>query len=224
MARTAMTRIPRSTLAHETRERLRRAILSGELEPGTPLPEAATAVRLGVSRVPVREALVDLERQGLVEFHPSGRACVRRFDEDDLREILTLRAALQTLAARLAAERLEPGDLERLEAIVERGSHTEDLTEFSALDTAFHDEVVALARHRLLERAWADLRGQMELWLSRLHRRRDARKHDVREATFKAHGEFIDVLRRRNPDAAARCMERHCISWKDETPDLRGDE
>ncbi|HYF01162.1 MAG TPA: GntR family transcriptional regulator, partial [Planctomycetota bacterium] len=57
MSRNALTPIARPTLSGEARERLRRAILSGELPGGTPLPEAATAERLGVSRVPVREAL-----------------------------------------------------------------------------------------------------------------------------------------------------------------------
>ena len=55
----------------------------------------------------------------------------------------------------------------------------------------------------------------MELWLQRLHRRREGKKHDVREATLAAHRKMIDVLATRKPDAAASLMERHCISWSD---------
>ena len=80
MADLALSPIRRSTsLTTGVMDRLRQAILTGELKEGTSLPEAQTATKLGVSRVPVREALVDLERQGLVEFDRNGRACVRTF-------------------------------------------------------------------------------------------------------------------------------------------------
>ena len=223
MRESVLTPVPRSSLVQRTMERLRRAILGGELPGGSPLPEAATAAKLGVSRVPVREALVELERQGLVAFDATGRTCVRRTSVEDVQEILTLRAALQVLAARRAAERALPEDLRRLEAILAQTAETLDLTEFSALDTAFHDEIVAIARHQRLARAWADLRAPMELWLTRLHRRRDGLKRDVRNVTFRAHREFVKVLARRDPDEAARWMERHCLSWKAELAGLRED-
>jgi DNA-binding GntR family transcriptional regulator len=216
MADAALSLIRRNqTLGKEVQGRLRQAILSGELPEGTPLPESQTAAKLGVSRVPVREALVELERQGLVDFDPHGRACVRSFTEEDIHEILELRSALQTMAARLAASRLTDPDLERLRAILERARKTQDLTEFSRLDTAFHDEIVQISRHRRLARVWTDLRAQMELWLARLHQRRERKLHDVRKATLAAHGKMIDTLATRNPEAVAKLMERHCSSWGD---------
>ena len=212
----ALTAIPRgASLSKEVLERLRKAILTGELAEGTALPEAQTAAKLGVSRVPVREALVELERQGLVEFDGHGRARVKPFTPEDITEILSLRASLQTMAARLAATRMTEEDAERLEAVVARAARTHDLTEFSALDTAFHDEIVAAARHRRLQRVWDDFRPQMELWLARLHRKREGKVHDVRPATLRSHKEMIRVLKSRNPDDAARLMERHC-TWGDE--------
>ena len=215
---------PRSTLAQEVVDRLRRAILGGELPAGAPLPEAATASKLGVSRVPVREALVQLERQGLVIFDDTGRGAVRRFTPEDVQELLSLRAALQGLAARRAAEKATPQDVARLKDLVAKTAATLDLSELSALDTAFHDEVVAIARHGRLSRAWGDLRAQLELWLARLQRKREDLKHDVRDATFRAHGEFLAILARRDPEAAGRCMERHCFSWEKEPIYLREDE
>ena len=200
-------------LAQVVTDRLRRAILSGEYAEGDPLPETQTAVKLGVSRVPVREALVELERQGLVAFDAHGRAGVKVFTAEDVEEILGLRAALQAMAAGLAASKLTPADVARLEAILDRAARTRDLTKFSALDSAFHDEIVAIARHRRLSRAWADLRGQMELWLSRLHRRRESVKHDVRPVTLQSHREIVEVLQSRRPEAAARRLEKHC-AWE----------
>ncbi len=217
MAQASLSPIRRNTLVFEVIDRLRKAILTGELAEGTPLPEAQTAVKLGVSRVPVREALVELERQGLVEFDRNGRACVRAFNQDDVIELLSLRATLQRLAARMCAAKMTAEDERRLEAILTRARETHDLTAFSALDSAFHDEIVVIARHRRLERMWADVRAQMELWLARLHRRRENTLHDVREATLSSHRKMLDVLKSRKPDAAADLMERHC-SWSEMFP------
>src|SRR5262249_13872349 len=129
MADAALRPIRRNTsLTWEVIDRLSKAILSGELAEGSALPEALTATKLGVSRVPVREALVELERQGLVEFDENGRATVRAFTKEDVQEILSLRAALQRMAAALAAAKLTDADLERLEAILAKAARTKDLT------------------------------------------------------------------------------------------------
>jgi DNA-binding GntR family transcriptional regulator len=217
MADLALSPIRRSTsLTTGVMDRLRQAILTGELKEGTSLPEAQTATKLGVSRVPVREALVDLERQGLVEFDRNGRACVRTFTPDDVAEIISLRANLQRMAARLAATKLTDADVLALEDILSRAVVENDLTAFSALDTAFHDQIVRIARHKRLSRLWDDVRSQMELWLARIHRRRESVKHDVRQATLASHREMVEVLKTRKPDAAGELMERHC-TWKDFT-------
>ena len=217
MADLALSPIRRNTsLTAGAMDRLRQAILTGELKEGTALPEAQTAAKLGVSRVPVREALVELERQGLVEFDRNGRACVRAFTPDDVAEIISLRANLQRMAARLAATKLTDEDVLALEDVLRRAAVENDLTAFSALDTAFHDQIVRIARHKRLSRLWDDVRAQMELWLARIHRRRESVKHDVRQATLASHREMVEVLKTRKPDAAGELMERHC-TWTDFT-------
>jgi DNA-binding GntR family transcriptional regulator len=217
MADLALSPIRRNTsLTTGVMDRLRQAILTGELKEGTSLPEAQTATKLGVSRVPVREALVELERQGLVEFDRNGRACVRAFTPEDVAEIISLRANLQRMAARIAATKLTDADVQALEDILSRAAVENDLTAFSALDTAFHDQIVRIARHKRLLRLWDDVRSQMELWLARIHRRRESVKHDVRQATLASHREMVEVLKTRKADAAGDLMERHC-TWTDFT-------
>src|SRR5205814_4496128 len=86
--------------------KLRKDITHGTLGPGTLLAEAAVARQMGVSRVPVREALFTLEREGLVEFSATGRAYVKALQPHDFEELFLLRLSLEPLAARHAAPRL----------------------------------------------------------------------------------------------------------------------
>jgi GntR family transcriptional regulator of vanillate catabolism len=86
-------------------QRLRELILAGELAPGLRLLEVTLAERLGVSRTPVRTALVRLEQEGLLEGLPAGGYRVRHFSDHDLRDAIELRGTVEGLAARLAAER-----------------------------------------------------------------------------------------------------------------------
>ena len=86
---------------------LRGDILSGAMPPGTLLAESSVARRLGVSRVPVREALCLLEREGLVEFSTTGRAFVKELSPADFEELFLLRLALEPVGAKLAHAELQ---------------------------------------------------------------------------------------------------------------------
>ncbi len=85
--------------------RLRELIVGGGLEPGTRMSELALVERLGVSRTPIRMALVRLEEEGLLGALPGGGFVVKAFSEDDIHDAIELRGTLEGLAARLAAER-----------------------------------------------------------------------------------------------------------------------
>ncbi len=87
------------------RDLLEEAILEGELKPGERLRAEALAQRFGTSRTPIREALLQLEGQGLVEVEPNRGAVVRAFDRDDLLDLYEVRALLEPAAAALAATR-----------------------------------------------------------------------------------------------------------------------
>jgi len=85
--------------------RLREMVLAGELPAGTRIAELAIVEKLGVSRTPIRAALLRLEQEGLLEALPSGGYAVRSFSERDVADSIELRGTLEGLAARLAAER-----------------------------------------------------------------------------------------------------------------------
>src|SRR5215207_3770528 len=88
--------------------RLRELIVGGELPPGARIPELSLVERLGVSRTPVRAALLRLQEEGLLEGLPGGGFAVREFSETDIYDAIEVRGTLEGLAARLAAERGAP--------------------------------------------------------------------------------------------------------------------
>src|SRR5689334_13271919 len=143
------SRMSRATLGEKTSVSaarvLREAIMSGELGPGQVLGEEQLGRQLGISRTPVREALVLLRSEGLVETPPNRPAIVRNFDRDDLHEIYSIRAVLEGYAARLAADRLTDADLEALQRSCDRyrelGRHDERLRELTDENFTFHTTI-----------------------------------------------------------------------------------
>ena len=95
-------------------ELIRQAILDGRLEPGSRLKEQELAEELGISRTPVREALLMLQAEGLIVTTPNRSAVVREHDADDLEDLYQLRAVLEGYAARQAAKRIAGEELDRL--------------------------------------------------------------------------------------------------------------
>ncbi len=211
------------SLAEIAAARLRTKIVSGELPSGSRLAEAAVAQRLGVSRVPVREALVRLEREGLVEFTPTGRARVKELSPRDFEEIFALRLALEPLAAKLATPvlRADPVRLERNIAATRRARSLGDLT---SLDLEFHELILAASENRRLLALWRSLRGELELWLGRLHRHHQTLTRETREETVGAHLEIIEGFARETPSACERLMRRHILGWREWLPVPDGSE
>lgn len=140
---------------------LRDLILSGGLKPGDRISELSVVERLGISRTPIRMALVRLEEEGLLEAIPSGGFAVKAFSENDIHDAIEIRGTLEGLAARFAAERgisaarlaALKGCLESLDALVERPTLSiDDFSEFVGLNREFHALIVAGADSPALTR------------------------------------------------------------------------
>ncbi len=207
-----------ATLAETVTNRLRREILSGELPPGAPVTEIPTAARLGVSRVPVREAILVLEQEGLLVFGPRGRASVRSLSPGDHLEIYHARLPLEKAAARLAAKRRTVDDLAAMQANIDATRQARTLAEVSMLDLDFHELVFQAARSPWLFRLWRLLRGELALWLTELHREQQSITHRVRESTSDTHEEYMALLRSRNAGAAERHIETRIRFWLEWMP------
>lgn len=150
----------RRTLTGSTVDRLRTLILEGTLPPGTPLRLSAVAARLGVSNMPVREALRTLEAERLVVVIPHRGATVLQISSDAVEEIYAMRAGLERLAARRAMERILPDEVIAIRAQFERMAEVaaaEDLDEFFREDRRLHQMLYACAQRSSLEQRIQEL-------------------------------------------------------------------
>jgi DNA-binding GntR family transcriptional regulator len=197
--------VSRTVLREQVKDVLLQRIASGELKPGERLVETRIAQELGTSQAPVREALRDLQLLRLVESEPFRGSRVRVFDEEELVEVYPVRAALEELAARLAAEKLD-GDVAALELELEamkEAVRREDTHALVDHDVAFHRLIVEAAGNSVLEQCWKSLGVESRITISLY-----GTYMDPTEAAER-HGKMIDAIRERNPAAAAREARKH---------------
>ncbi len=203
----------RPSLGEELAGRLRQAIVSAELVPGTPLAEPGLAKQFGVSRAPVRDALVQLERERLVEFTGTGRTRVRQLTPQDFEEVVTLRDSLETLGAQRAAIRWTAADTGWVEANIRAQQLAGTLGELNTLDLNLHEYIVATGAHSRLLEAWRTLRPQIEVWLGHMFQLQRKLKIDSRGKTIDAHRELLAAVASGDPELAHRATAEHVRSW-----------
>ena len=203
---------PRQNRAEDITTRLRRAIVSGQFPPGAPLAEPVLAERFGASRAPIREALIALERDGLVEFNERSRTRVRPLCAEDFQEICSMRVALESMAARIAAPRWKPAHTRVVENNVARQEAAATLGQLSHLDVELHEYIVHLSSHRRLIAAWSGIRWQFEMGLAYTHRLQQTLAFEPRRITVDSHRRLLSALASGDPDLAARTMATHIES------------
>jgi len=197
-------------LADSIHGRLRQAILSGEIAPGEHLREVEIAARHEVSRGPVREALLQLEREGLVLLRRNRGAVVARLSRGDLEEVYSLRLALERLAVVEAVRHGTDADFETLDDVLHefRGTDSsQPLTEQEAADqdVRFHDAIYRAAHHERLYVAWSSIRSQVYVLLLA----RNVAGPDFREDTYFGHLELAYLIRTRNEERVLKAIENH---------------
>jgi DNA-binding GntR family transcriptional regulator len=197
----------RTVIDDDGYQALRDAIVSGDLLPSERLVEEDLARRLGVGRGAVRMALVRLEHDGLVERERNRGARVRRVSDAEAVEILEVRAALESLAARKAAQRATPKDVRELRAILrematkrERG----DLMAVSDANARLHRRIVEISGHDTVRRMSGMLISQIVRFQYRtvLLPGRPERSH-------REHAAIVDAIAAGDGEGAERAMRRH---------------
>ncbi len=182
---------------------LRRQIIDGERTPGSRLVEREIAAEMGVSRVPVRDALKKITAEGLAVARPHSWAIVREFTERDIDELIEVRYALETLAFRLAAETADKEGLRSLEEQLDRqrqAAHHGDVIEARHAAADFHSAVTRLANNRLLDELFQVTDSRMRWLLS---------QHDDLEAMLAEHERLYEAVASGDGTIAAHLAGKH---------------
>ena len=211
-------RAPRNNRATSVHLRLRSKIVSGHFPQGSALAEPVLAEHFHTSRAPVREALIALEREGLVTFEKTGRTRVRTIAAKDLREIMEARAALESMAASLANRNWTDADTEFVAKNIEAQTKASSLAELSRLDIDLHHYVVTSSGNLRLLQLWEPLRWQYEAYLVEIFKRQSTGDYRPETETVLAHRKLLKALSSGTPEEAAAAMMEHVlfnVTWAD---------
>ena len=165
------------SLRHQVSDALRAALVAGRMRPGVLYPAPALAEMLGVSATPVREAMLDLVREGLVEVERNKGFRVTAVSDRDLDELAETRLLLEVPVMGLVAAHVDAQTRDRLEELrqtvqlLEQAAAADDLVAYLQLDTEFHSQFLALHGNREVVKTVRNLRGRSRLYgLERLLR------------------------------------------------------
>lgn len=208
-----LTRMPRvrKQATHElVASVLREAITAGHLRGNQPLPQDEIAAQLDVSHIPVREALRQLQSEGLVTYQQNRGASVAALTPDEIREIYQIRVILETAAITQACRQLGPDELNRAARILDEAEQTDDPAVWGSLDVDFHEVIYSLEdRPRLHDMIAGLLRRVDRYWLSHglmlRHRAEFEREHRA----------LLEAVVQGDAVAAAGLLERHLAGASD---------
>ncbi len=201
-----LPRLPRETGRDYALRVIKDNIIRLELAPGCPVSENELAAELGLSRTPVREALMELARAGVVEIAPQKRSTVSPIDERMVEEARFTRDVLECAVVKLVCTMARDSDLEALRQNVELQEFyrtNDDLLKIMELDNQLHERFFRIAEkpqlHRLLQ--------SITIHFDRL---RTVALHGIRDLEIVAdHRQIVDAICRRDPEAASAAMSAH---------------
>jgi DNA-binding GntR family transcriptional regulator len=158
------SQIQSSNLRDQVVEQIRTAIIEGLLKPNDHIVENVLTQQLGVSRTPVREALILLEQDGLVVSYPNRGSFVRNFTVQDVKDIFSMRTTLENFAAECNMEMMQEADFQHLEALIVQQKEAIQTNQFKvvrSIDMSFHRFLVEKSGHSLLIHNWQQIVAQI---------------------------------------------------------------
>jgi DNA-binding GntR family transcriptional regulator len=202
--------VARKTLKRKTTtelvvDELRSRIISGEIAEGQPLLQEHLANDLGVSRIPLREALRQLESEGLVTLTSHRGGVVSRLSEDEVRELFEIRSCLETWLLTLAIPKMTPVEIAALDEVIER-MRPGEISHWGELNWQFHEALYAPARRKqtiaLLRRIHHNLDRYLRLQISVTS--------GWQKANFE-HRTIVEYCRRKDVRRATACLDAHIM-------------
>lgn len=196
-----------ASLSGKVFERLEGDILNGRYRPGDSFTESRVAQELGVSRTPVREAIRQLELEGLVDYVPNKGATVMGLSEEDIRDIGEIRTKIEGIAARRATSMITEAQLSELRGILAlEAFHTErgDTEPLTRLDSRFHEIIFQASGSRLLNRTLRSFHHYIQR-----ARSLSMKAMDRAEKTLGEHRAILVALEEKDQDRAETLMVHH---------------
>lgn len=198
--------ITRNVLADQVRDYLLRGVFSGQFPPDSRIVETRIAREMGTSQAPVREALRSLEALGVVDILPFKGARVRRPSTEELIEAYEVRAALETLGARLGVPRMSDADLAEIAELheaLQAAAASADHHLIAERDAAFHARVLQLSGNAMLTRVWTSLEPVSRTYITLVAPNADP------AWTVGLHPPIMAALRQRDAAAVEAALIRH---------------
>jgi DNA-binding GntR family transcriptional regulator len=211
----------KKVLSEQIKEQLIEDLLTKKYMPGDKLVESTIAKRFGVSQAPVREAMKGLIEMGFVTVEPYKGTTVRLMSKEDMWETLAVRAALESVAAGIAAQKITPEEIEELEQLAEdmtRAAEAGNIKEREAINVQLHNTILRISGHKLIMRLSKSLRFANWSQTTGTFTTMDSVE------LAKRHKKLIDPLKRHDAEGAAKAMREHIElsarsmlkSWKED--------
>jgi DNA-binding GntR family transcriptional regulator len=203
---------PQTNLGEQVRRKLQLDIISGEIPPGSFLSGPTLAQRLGISSSPVREALIQLTADGLLEARRNRGFVVVTPTVEDLRHTFAVRVRLETMAIEQLVQigLPDPAPLTAIADAIAAAVKTYDVPAYLAADRAFHEALLVAAGNPVLTRMALKLRDTM-----RLYGIRTIKGLERQAASVDEHYAMIELARSKGSvKAATKLMTRHIVEWE----------
>ncbi len=194
---------------HQIADWLREQIVKGSLAPGAQLKQDILAARLRTSPGPVREALRQLESEGLVQHIPNRGAFVNSVSADELLGVLLpVRLSIESFAVAHVGDDPETiAELERLVGLMDSAAAVNDLDQLNELDVAYHETIVRSAHSVHAMQLWASVQPRIRMQIHRL-----AKRHASPFAIPQEHRVLLDSILRDGPDELQRALDDHIMA------------
>ncbi len=196
----------RTTLTSHVLKQIKQAILSSRLRPGDRIVESELAREMKISRVPIREALRYLEKEGLVVRSPFRGTYVSRLDDKNLEELYTLRSALEELAIRIVINEITDAKIAKLDSIfeaMESASREERVENLIDEDLRFHRTICEMSNHQKLLEVWLTLEHQLRSFIAL------ASLYDEPDRFLRNHSPILEAIKHGDSEAAEKAIRHH---------------
>ena len=215
-----LERLPRENSGEYALRTIKENIISLELAPGSQISESVLATEMGLSRTPVREALLELSKVKIVDIRPQKKSTIPLIDEEMVEESRFMRSLLECAVAELDCEMASAADLERLrENIRLQNLYLDDFysTQLLTLDNEFHGMLFGIAKK-------SQVFALMQNISIHFDRVRSMALSSVKNLKIvQDHVNLVDAIERRDPASAKALMEEHLNRYKIDTAALRAE-